>query len=133
MKTGGHESVVLLGLFQVCQHYSNQQSLHELYNGVKFFKKFTISIHRLNLIAMGVLPLEFEKGQGINELNIESTDQFSLLGLNHITNENKKVLMKIHKQTGDIIEVSLNARLDVPEEVNFWKNGGILPTAYKEA
>jgi aconitate hydratase len=41
--------------------------------------------------------------------------------------------MKIHKQTGDIIEVTLNARLDVPEELNFWKNGGILPTAYKEA
>ena len=90
-------------------------------------------IHRSNLIGMGLLPLEFENGQGINELMIESSDQFSLLGLNDITNENKKVLMKIHKQTGDIIEVTLNARLDVPEEVNFWKNGGILPTAYKEA
>ena len=90
-------------------------------------------IHRSNLIGMGLLPLEFENGQGINELKIESSDQFSLLGLNDITNENKKVLMKIHKQTGDIIEVTLNARLDVPEEVNFWKNGGILPTAYKEA
>ena len=90
-------------------------------------------IHRSNLIGMGLLPLEFENGQGINELNIESSDQFSLLGLNDITNENKKVLMKIHKQTGDIIEVTLNARLDVPEELNFWKNGGILPTAYKEA
>ncbi len=84
-------------------------------------------IHRSNLIGMGLLPLEFEKGQGINELNIESTDQFSLLGLNHITNENKKVLMKIHKQTGDIIEVSLNARLDVPEEVNFGKMVGFYP------
>ena len=41
--------------------------------------------------------------------------------------------MKIHKQTGDIIEVTLNARLDVPEELKFRKNGGILPIAYKEA
>jgi aconitate hydratase len=46
---------------------------------------------------------------------------------------NKKVLMKIHKETGDIIEVQLNVRLDVHEEVTFWKNGGILPAAYKEA
>ena len=41
--------------------------------------------------------------------------------------------MKIHKETGDIIDVQLNVRLDVPEEVTFWKNGGILPTAFKEA
>ena len=41
---------------------------------------------------MGLLPLEFENGQGINELKIESSDQFSLLGLNDITNENKKYL-----------------------------------------
>ena len=90
-------------------------------------------IHRSNLIGMGLLPLEFEKGQGIEELGIISTDQFSLIGLNKINNDNKKVLMKIHKETGDIIDVQLNVRLDVPEEVNFWKNGGILPTAFKEA
>ena len=41
--------------------------------------------------------------------------------------------MKIHKETGDVIDIKLNVRLDVPEEVVFWKNGGILPTAYKEA
>jgi aconitase A len=46
---------------------------------------------------------------------------------------NKKVLMKIHKETGDIIEVQLNVRLDVHEEVTFWKNGGILSAAYKKA
>ena len=45
----------------------------------------------------------------------------------------KKVQMKIHKETGDVIDIKLNVRLDVPEEVVFWKNGGILPTAYKEA
>ena len=82
---------------------------------------------------MGLLPLQFEKGQGIDELKIESSDQFSLTGLNKIGDDNKKVLMQIHKETGDVIEVYLKARLDVPEEVNFWKNGGILPTAYKEA
>ena len=41
--------------------------------------------------------------------------------------------MKTHKETGDIIEVQLNVRLDVHEEVTFWKNGGILLAAYKEA
>ena len=44
-----------------------------------------------------------------------------------------KEQMKIHNETGDVIDLKLNVRLDVPEEVVFWKNGGILPTAYKEA
>ena len=90
-------------------------------------------IHRSNLIGMGILPLQFKSGQGINELGIKGSDQFSIIGLDKIDNENKKVIMKIHKEAGDIIDIELEARLDVPEELVFWKNGGILPTAYKEA
>ncbi|MAD13846.1 MAG: aconitate hydratase AcnA [Pelagibacteraceae bacterium] len=90
-------------------------------------------IHRSNLIGMGILPLQFKSGQGIDELEIKGSDQFSIIGLDKIDNENKKVIMKIHKEAGDIIDIELNARLDVPEELVFWKNGGILPTAYKEA
>ena len=89
-------------------------------------------IHRSNLIGMGLLPLEFEKGQGIEEIGIQSNDQFSISGLDKINDNQKKVQMKIHKETGDVIDIKLNVRLDVPEEVVFWKNGGILPTAYKE-
>ena len=89
--------------------------------------------HRSNLIGMGLLPLEFEKGQGIEEIGIQSNDQFSILGLDKINDNQKKVQMKIHKETGDVIDIKLNVRLDVPEEVVFWKNGVILPTAYKEA
>ena len=90
-------------------------------------------IHRSNLIGMGLLPLEFEKGQGITELGVVSTDQFSVIGLNKINDGNKVVQMRIHKETGDTMDVKLRVRLDVPEEVTFWKNGGILPTAFKEA
>ena len=78
-------------------------------------------------------PLQFKKDQGIDEIGIQSTDQFSIIGLEKINNDNKKVVMKIHKETGDVIDVELDVRLDVPEEVIFWKNGGILPTAFKEA
>ena len=79
------------------------------------------------------IPLQFKSGQGIDELGIKGSDQFSIIGLDKINDENKKVIMKIHKDAGDIIDIELDARLDVPEELVFWKNGGILPTAYKEA
>ena len=128
------EIIVLAGDNYGCGSSRDVAAKGPLLIGVKVIvAKGFERIHRSNLIGMGLLPLEFEKGQGIDELGIISTDQFSLIGLNKINNDNKKVLMKIHKETGDIIDVQLNVRLDVPEEVNFWKNGGILPTAFKEA
>ena len=128
------EIIVLAGDNYGCGSSRDVAAKGPLLIGVKVIvAKGFERIHRSNLIGMGLLPLEFEKGQGIEELGIINTDQFSLIGLNKINNDNKKVLMKIHKETGDIIDVQLNVRLDVPEEVTFWKNGGILPTAFKEA
>ena len=128
------EIIVLAGDNYGCGSSRDVAAKGPLLIGVKVIvAKGFERIHRSNLIGMGLLPLEFEKGQGIEELGIINTDQFSLIGLNKINNNNKKVLMKIHKETGDIIDVQLNVRLDVPEEVTFWKNGGILPTAFKEA
>ena len=128
------EIIVLAGDNYGCGSSRDVAAKGPLLIGVKVIvAKGFERIHRSNLIGMGLLPLEFEKGQGIEELGIINTDQFSLIGLNKINNNNKKVLMKIHKETGDIIDVQLNVRLDVPEEVTFWKNGGILPTALKEA
>ena len=51
-------------------------------------------IHRSNLIGMGLLPLEFEKGQGIEEIGIQSNDQFSILGLDRINDNQKKEYLK---------------------------------------
>ena len=128
------EIIVLAGDNYGCGSSRDVAAKGPLLIGVKaIVAKGFERIHRSNLIGMGLLPLEFKKGQGIEELGIISADQFSLIGLNKINNNNKKVLMKIHKETGDIIDVQLNVRLDVPEEVTFWKNGGILPTAFKEA
>ncbi len=90
-------------------------------------------IHRSNLIGMGILPLEFFPDNGIAELGIVSTDQFSIIGLDKIDNEHKKVDLLIHKESGDIVKAKLRARLDNPDEVIFWKNGGILQTAWKES
>ena len=82
---------------------------------------------------MGILPLEFEKNYGIEELGIEKTDRFSVLGIKDINDDNKILDLVIEKQNGEKISTKLNARLDTPDEVIFWKNGGILPTAWKEA
>ena len=89
-------------------------------------------IHRSNLIGMGLLPLEFIKGQGIEELKIEGSDQFDFNYLDKIDNKNKEIELKIKKITGDIISTKLKVRLDTPEEISYWQNGGILPMAWRE-
>jgi aconitate hydratase len=81
---------------------------------------------------MGLLPLQFQDGQGIEELNIEGSDVFDFINLDKINNENKEIEFKIKKQTGDIITAKLNVRLDTPEEIQYWQNGGILPMAWRE-
>jgi len=90
-------------------------------------------IHRSNLVGMGLLPLEFLPGNGISELGIVTTDQFSVVGLDQVSNEHKEVDLLIHKESGDVVKAKLKARLDNPDEVIFWKNGGILQTAWKES
>ena len=133
-KKENKEIIVLAGENYGCGSSRDVAAKGPLLIGVRaIVAKSFERIHRSNLVGMGLLPLEFEKGQGIAELKIMSTDQFSIIGLEKISNDNKKVTMKIHKDSGDVIDVKLNVRLDVPEEVTFWTNGGILPTAYKEA
>jgi len=89
-------------------------------------------IHRSNLIGMGLLPLQFKNNQGIDDLNIEGSDVFDFLNLEKIDENNKEIDLKIKKQTGDIILAKLDVRLDTPEELQYWKNGGILPMAWRE-
>ena len=101
------EIIVLAGENYGCGSSRDVAAKGPLLIGVKaIVAKSFERIHRSNLVGMGLLPLEFTKDQGIEELEIKSTDQFSIMGLNKISDDNKKVLMKIHKDTGDIIAVS---------------------------
>ena len=89
-------------------------------------------IHRSNLVGMGILPLEFEKGFGISELQLEGSETFDISNLSNIALNHNYVELLIKRVVGDVVKVKLKARLDTPEELNYWKNGGILPTVWRE-
>ena len=95
-----------------------------------FLRPFLEPSCPLNIL---LLPLEFESNYGIEELGIVKTDRFSVLGIKDVNDDNKILNLVIEKQNGEKIHTKLKARLDTPDEVIFWKNGGILPTAWKEA
>ncbi|MFX0013021.1 MAG: aconitate hydratase AcnA [Promethearchaeota archaeon] len=83
-------------------------------------------IHRSNLIGMGVLPLEFEIGQGWQELSLDGTEKFDIEGLRDGLTPKKKLKVTARKSDGSLLEFSVTMRLDTDIEIEYYKSGGIL-------
>jgi aconitate hydratase len=83
-------------------------------------------IHRSNLIGMGVLPLEFETDQGWQELGLDGTEKFDIVGLSEGLTPKKKLNVIAHKSDGSTSEFSVTVRLDTAIEIEYYKSGGIL-------
>ncbi|MGC1182488.1 aconitate hydratase AcnA [Legionella sp.] len=82
-------------------------------------------IHRSNLIGMGILPLEFSKGVTRKTLGITGSELIDILGLVQMQ---PRLLVKaiIHREDGTQEEINLIARIDTLNELDYYKNGGIL-------
>ncbi len=90
-------------------------------------------IHRSNLIGMGVLPLQFKEGEGVESYNLDGTETFDLTGLeNSEVKPRQNVTLKIHRADGSEDEATLTLRIDTPIEVEYYRHGGILPYVLRE-
>jgi aconitate hydratase len=83
-------------------------------------------IHRSNLVGMGVLPLIFEPGDSVAKLGLDGTETFTIEGLAGI-GPRQKLTVKAVKTNGSKISFAVQARLDTDVEVDYFRNGGILP------
>ncbi|KCZ71552.1 aconitase [Candidatus Methanoperedens nitroreducens] len=84
-------------------------------------------IHRSNLVGMGVLPLQFMKGEKADTLGINGDEVLNILGTSNIEPGGElRVVAKGENGKEEIFNVI--ARLDAPIEVEFYRNGGILHT-----
>ena len=79
-------------------------------------------IHRSNLIGMGVLPLEFEPGGSRESLGLTGEETFSITGISEGLAPGKT--LSVTTDTGKSFNVK--ARLDTPQEVEYYQHGGIL-------
>ena len=84
-------------------------------------------IHRSNLIGMGVLPLEFEPGQGWKQLGLTGEEEYDIIGLSEGLEPRKKLKVIARKKDGSTIEFTVTAALNTWAEVRYYTNGGILP------
>ena len=82
-------------------------------------------IHRSNLIGMGVLPLEFLPGQNRETLGLTGHEVFDVEGVASLAPK-KSVTVRATDAEGTAKTFSAIARADTPEEVSYYKHGGIL-------
>jgi aconitate hydratase len=81
-------------------------------------------IHRSNLIGMGVLPLEFPAGKTAESLGLTGREVYDITGLNG--GSAKQVTVTAKPDSGDPITFQAKVRIDTPQEVLYYQNGGIL-------
>ena len=87
-------------------------------------------IHRSNLVGMGVLPLEFIPGQTRESLGLTGREEFSIEGISALKARAK---FKVHARGADGEKTfEAIARVDTPEEVAYYQNGGILPYVLRQ-
>ncbi|MFP4313370.1 MAG: aconitate hydratase AcnA [Alphaproteobacteria bacterium] len=82
-------------------------------------------IHRSNLIGMGVLPLQF-KNDSRESLGLKGDEKFDILGIDGDITPRQDITMSIHYPNGDTKDVTLLCRIDTADEMDYYKNGGIL-------
>ncbi len=82
-------------------------------------------IHRSNLIGMGVLPLQFKDGQTWQGLGLTGEEEVSIDGIENLKpREDLKAV--ITRKDGSKEEITLLARIDTQDELDYFRNGGIL-------
>ena len=86
-------------------------------------------IHRSNLIGMGVLPLEFQKGENADTLGLDGTESYSVVPPEKAGGT---VEVTAVRPGGEEVRFAARSRLDTPVEVEYYRNGGILHYVLRE-
>ncbi len=83
-------------------------------------------IHRSNLIGMGILPLQFIDNLDRKNLKLIGSELISIINLENGINPSDKVKVEIKYASGEIKTIQALCRIDTKNELEYYKNGGIL-------
>ena len=89
-------------------------------------------IHRSNLVGMGVLPLQFLEGQSAQSLGLTGVESIDILGLNDELQPRSRVEVVATRLDGTKLSFDTLVRIDTPVEIDYYRNGGILPTVLRK-
>ena len=88
-------------------------------------------IHRSNLVGMGVLPLQFSPGQSVSSLGLSGRESFTIEGLASGLVPHQRLTVVSRDDDGRERRFGVVARLDGPIEVDYMRQGGILPAVLR--
>ena len=83
-------------------------------------------IHRSNLIGMGILPLQFLNNMNRMNLNLKGSELINVIDIEKGINPSEKIKLEIKYLSGDIKSIETLCRIDTKNEIEYYKNGGIL-------
>jgi aconitate hydratase len=88
-------------------------------------------IHRSNLVGMGVLPLEFSGGQSADSLGLSGRETFDIEGIAGLR-PGQELAVRAIPESGAPIVFHVRVRIDTPVELEYYRNGGILPCVLRQ-
>jgi aconitate hydratase len=88
-------------------------------------------IHRSNLVNMGVLPLEFKAGESAASRKLTGRESYDIIGITTMTHAGE-VTVRATAADGTVNEFAATVRIDTPEELVAYRNGGILPYVLRQ-
>lgn len=89
-------------------------------------------IHRSNLVGMGVLPLQFLPGETYRTIGITGQENFDIEGLAALA-PRQRLTIKFRSASDVSGEFSVLVRIDTPNELDYFMNGGILSFVLRQA
>ncbi|WEJ58698.1 aconitate hydratase AcnA [Devosia sp. FJ2-5-3] len=82
-------------------------------------------IHRSNLVGMGIIPLQFKDGESWQTLGLDGSETIDIANVEQLV-PRATVTVKITRANGDVINVETLCRIDTANELDYYRNGGIL-------
>jgi aconitate hydratase len=91
-------------------------------------------IHRTNLVGMGVLPLQFRAGENAASLKLTGREAYQVTGVRSALSEGGKRQATVRAVAGDGPDkvFTVDVRVDTPQEVEYYRYGGILPYVLRQ-
>ncbi len=89
-------------------------------------------IHRSNLVGMGVLPLEFARGDTWQSLGITGQEVVDIPQLDDQLQPRSCVQVLVTAPDGSVKTIQATLRIDTPVEMDYYRNGGILQTVLRK-
>jgi aconitate hydratase len=93
-------------------------------------------IHRSNLVGMGVLPLQFREGESAETLGLDGSESFDIEGLAEALagefKARRELRVSARREGGEAINFQVLLRIDTPQELLYYRHGGILPYVLRQ-